>query len=94
MSATVESYGTTRYRCTCCRKSWQSKTRADRHVAIGCLWDTEHRACPTCAFDERGYPGSYDEPGCEPYCAIDARQEGERWVLHCPEWKPRAGAGL
>ncbi len=84
--AVVERVPVVRFRCSCCRKTWASVTRANAHVAEGCWRLPSTRACQTCEHDYRGEAPGWDEPGVAAGCAVGARDEGETCRRDCPQW--------
>lgn len=87
MRAMVERFRVERFRCTACRKSWAGKSRAQQHIDNGCIHDPATKACATCEHDEKGYPPTWEEPGVDPFCQVEARPEGERVIRGCPVWE-------
>ena len=75
-----------RYRCPSCRKSWSSRTRADRHIADGCHRDLSVRACSTCKHDNRG---ENDYPPSPAGCDLGVRPEHEHIIRNCEKWEAK-----
>lgn len=86
-------YQAIRHRCDFCRRSYASKSGANRHESR-CWQNPATASCPTCAhYSPPEWPGLGEcAVGVGKYAhSNDPADEGRyEWECQCPEWKARA----
>ena len=81
----------TRFICPFCRRGRSKRSYAQEHIDQ-CWKNPAQRSCGSCANFRSGSQGGYDEPGCDPYCAVGAEihsADGDKQLVRlCPSWEP------
>lgn len=98
----IVAYPTIRYRCVWCKKSWASRSVAEKHL-LRCWYRPASRGCKTCAhFVPAEAHYGRDEPGGPEYCSVGISLDspyGLRNILgqiqtepklNCPSWEGKA----
>jgi hypothetical protein len=81
-----------RYVCPFCHRGRSKALYAQDHIDQ-CWKNPATRSCGSCPHYRPGYPASYEEPGCDPSCAIGADPfagidaDSEYMIVRdCPSW--------